>query len=92
MAQNKYLFNIPPKVWTVLSQWAHIFVGAMTLQYTIHHTTAVSTLLKAGGCSLIPLIFRWANPSDSFPAPNLGLVAADKAVKGDAPEYHAALK
>jgi len=86
MAQNKYLFNIPPKVWTVLSQWAHIFVGAMTLQYTIHHTTDVPTLLKAGGCSLIPLIYRWANPSDSFPAPAPGLVAADAAVKGQAPQ------
>lgn len=82
MANANYRFNISPKVWTVLSQYAHIFVGAVTAQYVIHHTTNLKDLIGAGLGSLIPVIYRWANPADTFPMPNKGLVAADAAVMG----------
>ena len=77
---NKYLFNVSPKVWTVLSQWAHIFVGAVTAEYLLHHTTSIKGLLSAGGAAILPLIYRWANPADQFPAPSKALVAADATV------------
>ena len=54
---NKYLFNVSPKVWTVLSQWSHIFVGAVTAEYLLHHTTSVKALLSAGGAAILPLIY-----------------------------------
>ena len=77
---NKYLFNVSPKVWTVLSQWSHIFVGAVIAEYLLHHTTSVKALLSAGGAAILPLIYRWANPADQFPAPSKALVAADASV------------
>jgi hypothetical protein len=81
--RNKYLFNISPKAWTVLSMWAHVFVGAVTTEYIMHHTTSVKTLLSAGAGAVVPLIYMWANPTNTFPAPNKALIAADQMVKSE---------
>ena len=80
--KRRYLINVPPKVWTVLSFWAHVFVGGILTQYYLYHTTSLKTLLGAGGAALLPVFFRYFNPADNFPAPNPALTAADNAVKG----------
>ncbi len=81
MAQNKYLVNIPPKVWTVLAAWFHVLVGGILTEYIVHHTTSVKALVGAGVAAVVPLIYRYVNPSDTFPAPNKALIAADAAVQ-----------
>lgn len=81
MAQNKYLLNIPPKVWTVLAAWFHVLVGGVLTEYIMHHTTSLKALGGAGLAALVPVLYRYVNPSDTFPAPNKALVAADNAVK-----------
>jgi len=75
------MINIPPKVWTVLTQWGHVVVGAVTAEYILHHNTSLKSLSAAGIAALVPLIYRWANPADTFPHPSVALVAADTAVK-----------
>ena len=81
MAQNKYLLNIPPKVWTVLAAWFHVLVGGVLTEYIMHHTTSLKALGGAGLAALVPVLYRYVNPGDTFPAPNKGLIAADAAVK-----------
>lgn len=81
MAQNKYLINVPTKVWTILAAWFHVLVGGILTEYIVHHTTSVKALLGAGVAAVVPLIYRYVNPSDTFPAPNKALIAADAAVK-----------
>jgi hypothetical protein len=81
MAQNRYLLNISPKVWTVLSFWFHVAIGGVMTEYVIHHTTNVRALLSAGGAALLPVVYRYFNPSDTFPAPNPALIAADAQVQ-----------
>ena len=81
MAQNKYLLNIPPKVWTVLAAWFHVLVGGVLTEYIMHHTTSLKALGGAGLAALVPVLYRYINPSDTFPAPNKALIAADAAVK-----------
>ena len=81
MAQNKYLVNIPPKVWTILAAWFHVLVGGILTEYIVHHTTSIKALLGAGVAAVVPLIYRYVNPSDTFPAPNATLVATDESVK-----------
>jgi hypothetical protein len=81
MAQNKYLLNIPPKVWTVLAAWFHVLVGGVLTEYIMHHTTSLKALGGAGLAALVPVLYRYVNPSDTFPAPNKALIAADAAVK-----------
>ena len=74
------MLNISPKLWNVLSQWTHIFVGGVTGQYLLFHTTSWKGLLYAGLGAILPVIYKWANPVDTFPAPGKGLIAADAAV------------
>jgi hypothetical protein len=81
MAQNKYLLNIPPKVWTVLAAWFHVLVGGVLTEYIMHHSTSLKALGGAGLAALVPVLYRYVNPSDTFPAPNKALIAADAAVK-----------
>jgi hypothetical protein len=81
MAQNKYLLNIPPKVWTVLAAWFHVLVGGVLTEYIMHHTTSLKALGGAGLAALVPVLYRYINPGDTFPAPNKALIAADAAVK-----------
>jgi hypothetical protein len=81
MAQNKYLLNIPPKVWTVLAAWFHVLVGGVLTEYIMHHTTSLKALGGAGLAALVPVLYRYVNPADTFPAANKALIAADAAVK-----------
>jgi hypothetical protein len=80
MAQ-KYLFNIPPRTWTIITFWFHVFIGGVMTEYVIHHNTNLRSLLSAGSAALLPVAYRYMNPGDTFPIPNEGLIAADAAVK-----------
>ena len=81
MAKNKYLINVPPKVWTIAAAWFHVLVGGILTEYIVHHTTSIKALVGAGVAAVVPLIYRYVNPNDTFPHPAAGLVAADNAVK-----------
>lgn len=81
MAQQKYLINIPPKAWTILRNWFHIFIGGVLTEAYLHHTTSLKILFSAGLAAVLPLVYRYFDPSDSFPHPSPVLVAADAAVK-----------
>jgi hypothetical protein len=83
MANNKYLINVPPKVWTILAAWFHVLVGGILTEYIVHHTTSLKALAGAGVAAVVPLIYRYVNPSDTFPLPSATLVAADAAVKNN---------
>jgi hypothetical protein len=83
MANNKYLINVPPKVWTILAAWFHVLVGGILTEYIVHHTTSLKALAGAGVAAVVPLIYRYVNPSDTFPLPSATLVAADEAVKNN---------
>jgi hypothetical protein len=67
--------NISPKVWTILGTYARAFVAAVVAAYTMGHT-GVKDLFAAGAASVIPVILRWANPGDQFPAPQASVKAA----------------
>lgn len=81
MAKNKYLINVPPKVWTILAAWFHVLVGGILTEYIVHQTTSIKALLGAGVAAVVPLVYRYVNPADTFPLPNKALIAADNAVK-----------
>ena len=49
----------------------------------MHHTTSLKALGAAGLSALAPLVYRYVNPSDTFPLPSQTLVAADEAVKNN---------
>lgn len=68
-------FAISPKVWTVLSVYAHTFIGAVTAAYMLGQHTP-KALVDAGVAAILPVILRWANPADQFPAPQPALKAA----------------
>ena len=74
--------NISPKVWTILGTYARAFIAAIVTQYTLGNTS-VKALFAAGAASVIPVILRWANPGDQFPAPQPSVKAAAAVV--DAP-------
>jgi hypothetical protein len=67
--------NISPKVWTILGTYARAFIAAVVAAYTMGHT-GVKDLFAAGAASVIPVILRWANPGDQFPAPQPSVKAA----------------
>ena len=73
--------NISPKVWTILGTYARAFVAAMCSSYMLGNTS-VKALFAAGMAAVVPVILRWANPVDTFPAPGKGLKAADDKVMG----------
>jgi len=81
--KRRYLINIPPKVWTVVSFWAHVFAGGCITEFYLHHSTSWKAIIGAGGAALLPVFYRYFNPGDNFPMPNPALQAADAAVKGD---------
>jgi len=81
MAKQKYLINVPPRVWTVASAWFHVVVGGVLTEYIMHQTASFKTLGAAGLSALAPLVYRYVNPGDTFPLPSHVLVAADEAVK-----------
>lgn len=71
--------NVSPKIYTILGTYARAFVAAVVTAYTIG-AKSPKDLLAAGVASLLPVIMRWANPTDSFPEPSKGLKAADAVV------------
>mgnify|MGYP003346833420 FL=1 len=77
---NRYLINISPKVWTIISFWFHVFIGGVMTEYVLHHTTNWKSLASAGGAALLPVVYRYFNPADPFPVANAGLVAATEKV------------
>ena len=81
MASNRYLVNVPPKVWTVFGFWTHVAAGGVLTEYIVHHTTSIKALGGAALAALAPVLYRYLNPGDSFPAVNPGLAAADTAVR-----------
>jgi hypothetical protein len=83
MAKQKYLINVPPKVWTVAAAWFHVVVGGVLTEYIMHHTASFKSLAAAGLSALAPLVYRYVNPGDTFPLPSHALVIADEAVKNN---------
>ena len=83
MASNRYLVNVPPKVWTVIGFWSHVAAGGVLTEYIVHHTTSVKALGGAALAALAPVLYRYFNPGDNFPAASSTLIAADAAVKGN---------
>lgn len=81
MASNRYLVNVPPKVWTVFGFWTHVATGGVLTEYIVHHTTSIKALGGAALAALAPVLYRYFNPGDNFPAPSTTLVAVDAAVK-----------
>ena len=67
--------NISTKLWTILGTYARAFVAAIVTQYTLGNTS-VKALFAAGAASVIPVILRWANPADQFPAAQASVKAA----------------
>lgn len=70
--------SISPKVYTILGTYTRAFVAAMVTSYSLGNTS-VKALFTAGLAAILPVIMRWANPADTFPAPNAALKAADDA-------------
>lgn len=63
--------NISPKVYTILGTYARAFIAAVVTSYTLGNTS-VKALFAAGASAIIPVVLRWANPKDNFPAPQNG--------------------
>ena len=77
-------FNISPKVYTILGTYSRAFIAAMCASYMMGNTS-IKALFAAGMSAIIPVILRWANPVDQFPAPMKsvvkGSVEADAALE-----------
>ena len=73
--------NISPKVYTVLGTYARAFIAAVTTSYMTGNTS-VKALFAAGAASVIPVILRWANPADQFPAAQASMKKAAAVVEG----------
>jgi len=71
--------NISPKVYTILGTYARAFVAAVVSSYMLGNTS-VKALFAAGAAAVLPVILRWANPADQFPAPQASVKAAAKVV------------
>jgi hypothetical protein len=67
--------NISPKVYTILGTYARAFVAAVVSSYMLGNTS-VKALFAAGAAAVLPVILRWANPGDQFPAPQPSVKAA----------------
>lgn len=74
--------NISPKVWTVLGTYARAFIAAMAASYMTGNTS-VKNIFAAGVASVLPVILRWANPGDQFPAAPKPLIKAAAVVDGE---------
>lgn len=68
---------ISPKLYTILGTYTRAFVAAMVTSYSLGNTS-LKVLFTAGMASIIPVIMRWANPADTFPAPNKALTTANE--------------
>lgn len=67
--------NISPKLWTVLGTYTRAFIAAVVTSYSLGNTS-IKALFTAGLAAIIPVILRWANPGDQFPAPQSSVEAA----------------
>jgi len=73
--------NISPKVYTVLGTYARAFIAAVAAQYMLGNTS-IKALFAAGMASVLPVILRWANPADQFPAAQPAMKKAAAVVEG----------
>jgi hypothetical protein len=67
--------NISPKVWTILGTYSRAFIAAIVTSYATGNTS-LKVLFAAGASAVIPVILRWANPGDQFPAAQPSVKAA----------------
>ena len=73
--------NISPKVYTVLGTYARAFIAAVVASYMTGNTS-VKALFASGAAAVIPVILRWANPGDQFPAAQPAMKKAASVVEG----------
>lgn len=73
--------NISPKVYTVLGTYARAFIAAVVTSYSLGNTS-VKALFVAGLAAILPVIMRWANPADQFPAAQTSMKKAAAVVEG----------
>lgn len=66
-------FAISPKVYTVLGTYTRAFIAAVCTSYMLGNTS-IKALFASGASAVIPVILRWANPVDQFPAPMKSVV------------------
>lgn len=74
-------FNVSPKVYTILGTYARAFIAAVTAQYMLGNTS-IKALFAAGMSAILPVILRWANPGDQFPAAQPSMKKAAAVVEG----------
>lgn len=74
--------NINPKLYTILGTYARAFIAAVIAQYLLGNTS-IKALFAAGASAVIPVILRWANPVDQFPAPQKSVKAGAAVVTAD---------
>jgi hypothetical protein len=73
--------NISPKFYTILGTYARAFIAAVAAQYMLGNTS-IKALFAAGTTAVLPVILRWANPGDQFPAPQPSIKKAAAVVEG----------
>ena len=74
--------NINSKLYTILGTYARAFIAAVIAQYLLGNTS-IKALFAAGASAVIPVILRWANPVDQFPAPQRSVKAGAAVVAAD---------
>jgi hypothetical protein len=57
------------KALKIMGTYVRAFIAAMCSSYMMG-TTSVKALFAAGLAAVIPVVLRWANPKDTFPASN----------------------
>ena len=56
------------KFYTVLGTWARAFIAAVIASY-LSGNTQPKVILASGLAAVLPVILRYLNPKDTFPAP-----------------------
>jgi hypothetical protein len=51
----------------ILGTYTRAFIAAVCSSYMLGNTS-IKALFAAGASAVIPVILRWANPKDTFPA------------------------
>ena len=59
--------KISPKLQKVIGTYARAFIAAMCASYMLGNTS-IKALFAAGVSAILPVILRWLNPKDTFPA------------------------
>lgn len=73
--------TVSPKVYTILGTYARAFIAAICTSYMLGNTS-IKALFAAGMSAILPVILRWANPGDQFPAPQPAVKKAAAVVEG----------